>query len=59
MPEIDFNKSLQRLEEITKQLESGDCSLEQAMTLFDEGKALSEKCAAVLEQAKKRIEGSH
>ena len=56
MAEIDFNKSLQRLEEITKQLESGSCSLEQAMQLFDEGKALSEQCTAVLEQTKKRIE---
>ena len=57
MEAFDFNKSLQRLEEIIKLLENGNCSLEDAIKLYEEGKALREKCTAVLEQAKQRIEG--
>jgi exodeoxyribonuclease VII small subunit len=37
----DFEKSLTRLEEVVKRLESADLSLDEAMKLFEEGVKLS------------------
>lgn len=56
MPTTNFNEQLTRLEEITKQLESGSCSLEDAVKLFDEGKKIAEDCTKTLENAKRKIE---
>ena len=56
MSEMNFSEKLQKLEEITKKLENGDCSLEDAMTLYDEGKRLANECSETLKQAKQKIE---
>ena len=37
----DFEKSLTRLEEVVKRLESADLSLDEAMKLFEEGVKLT------------------
>lgn len=58
MTEMKFLDKLQRLEEIAKFLENGDCSLEDAMALYEEGKKLSAECTKILENAKQKIEVS-
>ena len=45
----DFEKSLARLEEVVKRLESADLSLDEAMKLFEEGVKLSRECQKQLE----------
>ena len=52
----DFEKSLVRLEEVVKRLESTDLSLDEAMKLFEEGVTLSRECQKQLEEAEGRIE---
>jgi len=52
----DFEKSLGRLEEVVKRLESAELSLDEAMKLFEEGVTLSRECQKQLEEAEGRIE---
>ena len=52
----DFEKSLARLEEVVKRLESADLSLDEAMNLFEEGVKLSRECQKSLEEAEGRVE---
>jgi exodeoxyribonuclease VII small subunit len=52
----DFEKSLARLEEVVKRLESTDLSLDEAMKLFEEGVKLSRECQKHLEEAEGRVE---
>jgi exodeoxyribonuclease VII small subunit len=52
----DFEKSLTRLEEVVKRLESADLSLDEAMKLFEEGVKLSRECQKHLEEAEGRVE---
>ena len=52
---VDFEKDLLRLEEIVNLLERGDCSLEEAMALFEEGAKLSGGCYQALQQAEQKI----
>lgn len=39
--QMSFEQAMDRLEEIVKKLESGDGSLDQALTLFEEGSKLA------------------
>jgi exodeoxyribonuclease VII small subunit len=52
----EFEKSLARLEEVVKRLESADLSLDEAMKLFEEGVKLSRDCQKQLEEAEGRVE---
>jgi exodeoxyribonuclease VII small subunit len=52
----EFEKSLVRLEEVVKQLESTDLSLDEAMKLFEEGVKLSRECQKQLEEAEGKVE---
>ena len=52
----DFEKSLVRLEEVVKRLESADLSLDEAMKFFEEGVKLSRDCQKQLEEAEGRVE---
>ncbi|HWY26488.1 MAG TPA: exodeoxyribonuclease VII small subunit [Candidatus Angelobacter sp.] len=52
----DFEKSLARLEEVVKRLESAELSLDDAMRLFEEGVKLSRDCQKQLEEAEGRVE---
>ncbi|HKV28687.1 MAG TPA: exodeoxyribonuclease VII small subunit [Candidatus Acidoferrales bacterium] len=52
----EFEKSLTRLEEVVKRLESTDLSLDEAMKLFEEGVKLSRDCQKQLEEAEGRVE---
>lgn len=52
----EFEKSLARLEEVVKRLESADLPLDEAMKLFEEGVTLSRDCQKQLEEAEGRVE---
>lgn len=52
----EFEKSLARLEELVKRLESADLSLDEAMSLFEEGVKLSRDCQKKLEEAEGKVE---
>ena len=54
--ETTFEEDLERLEEIIGALESGDRSLEDAISLYEEGMALSKRCGVRLDQTESRIE---
>jgi exodeoxyribonuclease VII small subunit len=51
-----FEEALKRLTAIVEQLESGDLSLEQSLSLFEEGTRLSRTSQAQLDAAEKRVE---
>jgi len=53
---LSFEQALQRLEEVVRELEGGDLSLEQALALFQEGVALARLCEAQLDRAEAQIE---
>ena len=52
----DFERSLVRLEEVVRRLESPQLSLDEAMKLFEEGVGLSRECQKQLEEAEGRVE---
>jgi exodeoxyribonuclease VII small subunit len=51
-----FEKNLERLDAIVRQLEDADLSLEKALQLYEEGMKLSELCHKQLEEAEGRVE---
>jgi exodeoxyribonuclease VII small subunit len=51
-----FEASLEALEQIVRQLESGDLPLEKSLELFEQGVRLSRECQDRLNQAERRIE---
>jgi exodeoxyribonuclease VII small subunit len=51
-----FEASLEALERIVQQLESGDLPLEKSLELFEQGIKLSRECQDRLTQAERRIE---
>ncbi len=54
--EFSFEEALARLEEIVEELESGQMSLEDALTRFEEGTRLQRVCLQRLQRAETRIE---
>jgi len=54
--ERTFEESLNELELIVKQLETGDLPLEESLKLFEEGVKLSRSCRERLTVAERRIE---
>ncbi|MHB1505662.1 MAG: exodeoxyribonuclease VII small subunit [Sulfobacillus sp.] len=53
---MTFEQSVQRLEEIVKQLEDGELALDASLALFEEGVALAKRCQGMLEEASGTIE---
>jgi exodeoxyribonuclease VII small subunit len=51
-----FENALAELENVVKQLESGDLPLEQSLQLFERGMELSALCRTQLDAAEQRIE---
>ena len=51
-----FEAALAELEQVVKDLEGGDLSLERALQLFERGMELSELCRKKLEEAEQRVE---
>lgn len=52
---MEFEKKLQRLEEIVKKMEAGDIALEESLQLFEEGVRLSKQCHEQLGQAEQKV----
>ncbi|MGD9875410.1 MULTISPECIES: exodeoxyribonuclease VII small subunit [Desulfococcus] len=50
-----FEKAMAQLEDIVRELESGDLTLENAMKKFEEGMKLSRYCSRVLDETEKKI----
>jgi exodeoxyribonuclease VII small subunit len=51
-----FESSLDELEKVVKELESGDLPLDRSLELFSRGMQLSESCRKQLEEAETRVE---
>ena len=54
--QIQFEEAYKRLDDIVTKLESGDLSLEDSMTLFEEGIILTKTCKSRLEAAEQKIQ---
>lgn len=54
--ELDFERALERLEEIVKLLETGEAPLEESIRLFEEGMKLVHSCSQKLEWAEQQVE---
>ncbi|PCM43824.1 exodeoxyribonuclease VII small subunit [Marinobacter sp. ANT_B65] len=52
----DFEKSLDELEMLVRNLEQGDLSLEQSLTAFERGVKLTRACQQALKSAEQRVE---
>ena len=50
-----FEASMERLETIVRQLEQGNAPLEESLKLFQEGTALVQSCAKLLDSAEPEI----
>jgi exodeoxyribonuclease VII small subunit len=51
-----FEKSLERLESIVRDLESGEKGLEESLELFETGVGLAKQLSARLEEVKHKVE---
>lgn len=55
MAKRSFEQSLKQLEQIVRELESGDLPLELALKKFEEGVELSKFCSQKLEETERRV----
>lgn len=53
---LTFEKALERLQEIVRELEDPGKGLERSLELFEEGVALSRFCRTKIEDIRKRVE---
>ncbi len=51
----DFENNLKELEKIISELESGECSLEKSIALFEKGISYTDECRKALEKAEHKI----
>ena len=56
MTEPSFEEAQKELETIVQRLESGEASLDEAITLWERGEELYRTCSAKLDAAQGRIE---
>lgn len=52
---MDFEKKLERLEEIVEKMEDGELALEESLKLFEEGVKLSRECNTQLNEAEQKV----
>ncbi len=55
MAEKSFEKSISELEEIVSQLEGGNVTLDESLSLFEKGIKLSKSCQKMLDEAEKKV----
>jgi exodeoxyribonuclease VII small subunit len=55
MEEMKFEEALRKLEEIVEKLEKGDVELDDALTLYEEGKEYARFCRKKLNGVEERI----
>ena len=51
----NFEENIKNLENIIAKLESGECSLEESIELFEEGMKSASECKEALNNAEKKI----
>jgi len=52
---FDFNKGLTELEQIVKQMDSADLSLDESLKLFEKGVTLTKLCQKALQDTEAKI----
>ena len=52
---VNFEEAIKKLETIANELETGDLSLDDTITKFEEGIKLSNQCTKMLDEAEKKI----
>lgn len=55
MAEMTFEQAMTRLEQIVATLESGRCTLDNSLKLFEEGTKLTAYCAEQIKSAEQKI----
>ena len=55
MASVTFEQAMTRLEQIVAALESGRCTLDESMKLFEEGAKLTTFCQKALRSAEQKI----
>lgn len=55
MDNMTFEQAMTRLEQIVATLESGRCTLDDSLTLFEEGTKLTAYCAEQIKSAEQKI----
>lgn len=55
MADITFEQAMTRLEQIVATLESGRCTLDDSLKLFEEGTKLTSFCAQQIKTAEQKI----
>lgn len=53
---LSFEEALQELEQTVAQLESGNLTLDDSLSLFERGQKLAAHCSLLLDKAQLRIE---
>ncbi|MEM9952281.1 MAG: exodeoxyribonuclease VII small subunit [Chloroflexota bacterium] len=53
--ELSFEQAFDQLDEVLAQLESGDLTLEEQVTMSEQGKLLATHCQKLLDSAELRI----
>ena len=54
--ELTFEEALMELERIVRALEGGGLPLEEAMALYERGRALADRCQQLLQEAQLRVQ---
>jgi len=52
---LTFEQKITRLDEIVSALEKGDATLDEALTLFEEGSSLIKDCNEMLSSAEQKV----
>ena len=55
MTKLSFEKALEQLEQIVRDMESGNLSLENALKKFEEGTRLAKFCSQKLDETERKI----
>jgi exodeoxyribonuclease VII small subunit len=53
---LDFERAMAELEQLVAKLERGDLPLEESLSAFERGVALTRTCQAALRQAEQKVE---
>ncbi len=54
--ELNFEEALAKLDEIVSQLEDGELTLEESLSLFEQGQMLAGRCTSLLQDAELKVE---
>ncbi len=52
---MKFETAIGRLTDIVREMEKGDTSLDEALTLFEEGVAMTKRCNTLLDEAEQKV----